>query len=150
MHAAENTPRHENTPGPDTHESSTLIVPEPVSSSIPGVEMPRAVYASVAAAFGLMFAFAWIFFGTGRETDFNLSMAGALMVVFLALPLIIYTTARHHLSWKPLSLNEFLASDVDTATGPMSGAQAWVEMLLIPAALAIAAVLIGAVYAIVG
>jgi hypothetical protein len=152
MHAAENTP-HDQTSAldaRDVRESNALIVAEPVSSPIPGVELPRAVYVSVAAAFGLMFVFAWAFFGAGRETDFNLSVAGALMIVFLALPLIIYTTARHHLSLKSLSLNKFLASDVDTATGVMPGAQAWIEILLIPAALAIAAGLIGAVYAIVG
>jgi hypothetical protein len=131
-------------------KSHALVVVDASLSAIPGIELPTAVYVSVAAAFGLMFAFAWLFFESGRETDFTLSMAGALITVFFALPLLIYVTARHHLAANTRRVGEFLASDVDTATGPLRGSQAWLEILLIPAALAIAAGLIGAVHAIVG
>lgn len=141
---------HTAEPAGSAAKSQALIVADASSSPIPGIEMPRAVYVSVAAAFGLMFAFAWLFFGSGTETDFDLTMAGVLMTIFFALPLLIYVTARHHLAANTRRMEEFLASDVDTATGPVRGSQAWLEIILIPAALAIAAGLIGAAHAIVG
>ncbi len=131
-------------------KSRALIVADASLSAIPGIEMPRAVYASVAAAFGLMFAFAWLFFAFGTETDFILTMASALGTVFFVVPLLVYVTARRHLAANTRHMEEFLASDVDTATGPLRGSQAWLQILLIPAALAVAAALIGAVHAIVG
>lgn len=72
------------------------------------------------------------------------------MLVFLALPALIYVTARHHLAANTRHVDEFLDSEVDTATGLLTGREAWFQILLIPAALALAAGLIGAVHAIVG
>jgi hypothetical protein len=141
---------HAAEPAAPEAESKALVVADANLSAIPGIEMPRAVYVSVAAAFGLMLAFAWLFFASGTETDFDLAMAGALITVFFALPLLVYVTATHHLAANTRRLEEFLASEVDTATGPLRGSEAWLQVLLIPAALALAAALIGAVHAIVG
>ena len=54
-------------------------------------------------------------------------------------------------SYAPLTaaLNGFLHSRVDTATGSLSGAEAWLQILIIPLVMAFAAVAIGAVYVVV-
>jgi hypothetical protein len=46
-------------------------------------------------------------------------------------------------------VEEFLATPVDTATERLSGAQAWIQILIVPVSVAIAATLIGIVYLIV-
>lgn len=114
---------------------------------LPGGELPRAVYRSVAAAFAWMILTAWIAFGIGREADFALAAASVLIFIFLALPLLIYITASHHTAAKQETLNHFLHSEVDTATGPLPGKDVWIEIAVIPVALALAATLLGIVYA---
>jgi hypothetical protein len=46
--------------------------------------------------------------------------------------------------WRRLA--EFLSSTVDTATGPLPASEAWRQILLVPLAVAAAAVSIGAVH----
>jgi hypothetical protein len=103
------------------------------------------VYLSLAAAFAWMMLAALLAFGRGGEAGFNLSMATALMVVFLAVPFVIYRTAARHLP-PPDHAGRLLPMTVETATGDLSGKAAWLQILLIPAALALAATLIGAVF----
>jgi hypothetical protein len=47
-------------------------------------------------------------------------------------------------------MSKFLKSEVDTFTGPMPAKQAWIEIMIIPLALAAAATLIGAAHVLVG
>lgn len=119
----------------------------PKPDELPGGEMPRAVYRSVIAAFAWMMFAAWLTFARGREADFALAAASLLILIFLMLPFLIYVTATHHMTAKQETLDHFLHSEVDTATGWLSGRQAWVEIAIIPVALALAATLIGIVYA---
>ena len=119
----------------------------PKPDELPGGELPRAVYRSVVAAFVWMIVAAWIAFGTSREADFALAAASVLILIFLMLPFIIFVTASHHMKAKQEGLDHFLHSEVETATGPLSGRQVWIEIAVIPGALALAATLIGLVYA---
>lgn len=116
------------------------------NDEVPGDEMHRAVYISVVIAFGLMFLVAWLAFAYGTEIDFNLAMATVLGIIVLALPWLIHATASHHRTERRQKLDEFVDSEVDTATGWMPASHAWIEILLIPAALALAAILIGTVH----
>jgi len=113
---------------------------------LPGSEFPNVIYGSVAAAFVWMILTAWIAFGSGREPDFTLAFASLIILVILALPFLIHVTARHHMDAEQESLRHFLASDVDIATGPISGREAWIEVAIIPVTLALAATLLGIVY----
>jgi hypothetical protein len=58
----------------------------------------------------------------------------------------MHHTALRDAAPAPANMAEFLKSQVDTWTGAMPAGEAWLEMLLIPAALALAATLIGFVY----
>lgn len=113
---------------------------------LPGGELPNAVYRSVALAFAWMMITAWVAFGRERGLDFDLSVGIVLFAMAGAIPWIIRKTASHHISAKRTEVRPFLSSQVDTATGPLSGREVWLEILLVPASLALAATLIGVVY----
>lgn len=113
---------------------------------MPGGEFPTAIYVSVAGAFAWMLGAAWYAFGTTTGTDLDLAIITVLGIVFLGIPAALHHTAATRYPPAPKRMGDFLSSQVDTATGPMRGGQAWLEVMLIPLALAIAATLIGGVY----
>jgi hypothetical protein len=117
--------------------------------SLPGGELPAAVYRSVIAAFGAIIVIAWFAFGGSADSDLALGFATVLTVVFFALPIIVRRTAAARSSESSISLDQFLRARVDTATGPLDGGQAWLQILIIPLALTFAAVVIGLAYVIV-
>jgi hypothetical protein len=116
---------------------------------VPGAEFPAAVHLSVIVAFAWILVASWLTFGAGTEADLGLAIATLLGIVFFALPIILYTTATHRFSAQRQRLDEFLYAPVDTATGKLTGSQAWLQVLVIPLVLAFAALAIGAVRAIV-
>lgn len=113
-----------------------------------GEELPAAVYGAILAGFALMLAVAWLAFGGALETGLDLVVVTVLCIVFLALPIILHSAARAQM--EHTGLRQFLSARIDTATGPVSGREASIEILLIPAALALAAIAIGIVYALFG
>jgi uncharacterized membrane protein YtjA (UPF0391 family) len=125
--------------GTDEHRSNY--------DSGPGDEFPTAVYRSIVIAFAWMMVAAWLAFGGSSGTDLDLAIATVLFVVFLALPIIMHRTAANRQGHEPHSAPQrFRSSQVDIATGSLSGREAWLEVLLIPIALALAATLIGGAY----
>ena len=114
--------------------------------SLPGDEFPPAVYQSVLIAFSWMMLSAWMAFGGTTGTDLDLAVATVLCAVFLALPIVMYRSASSRLDRSSQSVERFLVSRVDTWTGLISGREAWLQVILIPAGLALAATLIGGVF----
>jgi hypothetical protein len=113
---------------------------------MPGSEFPTAIYFSVAGAFAWMLGAAWLAFGTNVGTDLDLAMVTALVLVFVGIPAAMHHTAATRYLFVPRPMGGFLSSEVDTFTGWMPARQAWLEIMLIPTALALAATLIGGVY----
>jgi hypothetical protein len=114
--------------------------------TVPGEEFPAAVYASAIGAFGLILLASWLAFGTAG-TGLELAVASALGLIFFTLPVLMCRLVRPR---KPrVGLDFFLASRVEIATGTLTGFEAWLQVLIIPLALAFAAVAIGAVYALI-
>lgn len=118
----------------------------PDGGRLPGAEFPRAVYRSVVAAFGCILLASWAAFAGGDDADLALAFATVLTVVFFALPIIMRMTAAARSTAKPAALEEFLRTRVEIATGTLTGAEAWLQVLIIPLVLAFAAIAIGAVY----
>jgi len=114
-----------------------------------GREFPAAVYISVIAAFAWVLLASWLAFGSNADADLDLGIATTLGVIFFALPLIIRRVAATRAATERTKLHTFLFSSVEIATGRLTGAEAWPQILIIPAALALAALLIGAVCAFV-
>jgi hypothetical protein len=121
--------------------------PSTEDRSIPGAEFHRAIYRSVVIAFAWIMMASWLAFGGRSGTNLDLAVASLLFTVILSLPIIICKMAAARGRRQGVQLQRFLAGRVDTATGELSGGEAWVQVLLIPLALAFAAVAIGAVYA---
>lgn len=117
-----------------------------------GEEFPKAVYLSILGGFSLMLASAWLAFGAEADTDLDLMVVTVLCAVFLLLPVIMYRSGsgRRELDVGKSDLKDFLATGIDTATGPLPARDAWLQVMLAPAALAIAALLIGTVYVLSG
>ncbi len=118
------------------------------SASLPGDELPPAVYRTVIVAFAWMILAAWLAFGGATGTDLDLAVATVLCTVFLAIPVILRRTATNQLQKSHRLAKQFLESRVDIATGTVSGTEVWLQVVLIPVALALAATLIGGVYAV--
>ena len=115
--------------------------------SVPGEEFPVAIYRSIVIAFAWMMVAAWLAFGGVRGTDLDLAVATVLFVVFLTLPIIMHRTVVNRQAHEPHpSPQRFRSSEVEIATGMLSERDVWLQVLLIPAALALAATIIGAVY----
>ncbi len=111
-----------------------------------GEELPVAVYQSVVLGFACMLAVAWLAFGGAVGTDLDLGVVTVLCAIFLMLPLLMHHVAAARAERPQPDLKVFLSSRFETATGPLSAWEAWMQVGLIPIALAIAAVLIGGVY----
>ena len=117
--------------------------------SVPGAEFPSFVYVSVLAAFGWIMLASWLAFGRDMDADLPLGIAVVLAVVFFALPVIIRHIAVANTHRRPQTTGDFLTAPIETATGTLRGSSAWLEILIIPLTLAVAATLIGAVYILV-
>ena len=103
-----------------------------IHGSIPGDELPAAVYRTVVLAFVWMMLAAWLAFGGARGTDLDLAIATVLCTVFLGIPILLHRTARNRLQRTNQNSRQFLTSRVDIATGTISGTEAWMEVTLIP------------------
>ncbi len=118
--------------------------------ALPGDEFPHGVYIGVFAAYLWMFGTAWADFAAPGGTDLDLMMVTVLAVVFFGIPLALRHTAATRLVSAHPRMSDFLESQVDTFTGPMPAKEAWIEIMLIPLALAAAATLIGGAHVLVG
>ncbi len=117
------------------------------TEAAPGDELPSAVYRSVVFALAWMMLAAWLAFGKSAGTDLDLAIASVLCVVFLSIPFIMHRTASKRSQQRSQNEKRFIQSSFDTATGTISGKEAWLQVVLIPIALALAATLIGGVFA---
>lgn len=133
-------------PGVHTSASDTHADTDDVRSgygTVPGAELPPAVYISVFGAFAWIVAASLLAFAHGADADLALSFALVLTIVFFALPALVWRTARSR-ARSAKEGGDFLASPVEIETGTLTGASAWLQIVLIPASLALAATLIGA------
>jgi hypothetical protein len=127
----------------ETQAQHAQQAPRSNYGSVPGAEFPVAVYVSVFVAFAWIVVASWLAFASGDDSDLALGFAAVLTVVFFALPVLVRLTATSHSRRPRKAPGDFLSSRVETATGSLSGASAWVQVLTIPLALALAATLIG-------
>lgn len=105
--------------------------------------------AEIAVGAALWFiVMAWLDFARGGEIDYLLVIVTLFFVIFFALFLLTATYGRDDPRWHlpATSFRAFLRARVGTATGPMRGADALLEIALVPVSLAFAATLIGLVW----
>ena len=118
--------------------------------SVPGSELPLALYVCVFVAFAWVLLASWLAFAGDGDAELALGMASVLAVVFFALPVLVFLTARSHSSAAGHETkSNMVTRRVEIATGTLDRASAWMQVLLIPWTLALAATLIGATYLLV-
>ncbi|MGO8800362.1 MAG: hypothetical protein ACLQJL_14905 [Roseiarcus sp.] len=136
-------------PPPDPTERRTEPAAEPVAPrdagvdwrGPPGGELHPAVYRSLLVAPIVIALASWLAFGRGGGVDLDLTMVCLVFGAFAAIPTLLYLAGGG--ARRQETLGQFVRRRVETASGAMTGRQAWIEIALIPAALAIAAVLFG-------
>jgi hypothetical protein len=114
--------------------------------------LPRFVYVSILAVSAWMLIAIWAAFGGREHTAFLLVIVTFFAVLFSVLfsfPAIVGRARQRKAREQEQGVDEFLATPVDTATERLSGAQAWIQILIVPVSLAIAATMFGIVYLIV-
>lgn len=129
------------TPVPPAQEEDAATAIE-----IPGHEFPTVVYLSIIGAFAWMLAIAWIAFASADGTDLDLGMVTMLALMFFGIPLAMHHTSLRSTHEVPMRVRQFMRTSFDTYTGTMPAAQAWIEVAIIPVALALAATVFGLVY----
>jgi cytochrome bd-type quinol oxidase subunit 1 len=102
-------------------------------------EFPLGIYLSVVGAYTWLLIAAWLFFGRSGWTDFELAFVSIILLILFGLPAIAIRVAWSRSEDKGKPWADFLFSTVDTATGPLSGGEAWLQILVIPLILALAA-----------
>lgn len=109
-------------------------------------DMPKAAgvfmiiaYASLMAAFALTIH--------GARADFAIVIAAFYVIMFFALPAVFLGTEADR-TRRP-DLVQFLDRGIDTATGPISGGGALVQMLIVPVLLALGVFAMGITYLLV-
>jgi hypothetical protein len=111
-----------------------------------GAEVPLALYATIVAAYLSILATAWIDFARSTESAWLATVGVIVGVVVLSIHLALRRTNRGPARPDRGGLDEFLHSEFDTATGRLRGWDAYVQILIIPICLALAAAAIGAVW----
>ena len=129
---------------PNRNDQARQQEPRSSYGTVPGGELPAFVYVSVLAAFAWIMLVSWLAFAGDMDAGLSLGIAMVLAIVFFALPVIIRQVAAANTRNRPQTTDDFLSAPVETATGPLRGSSAWLQVLTIPLALALAAALIGA------
>jgi hypothetical protein len=148
-HAVESLAKREHRVEASHRNAAAPEAPRSGYGSVPGAELPTFVYVSVLIAFAWVMLASWLAFAGSTEAALALAIAMVLGIVFFALPIIVRHVAITRSRPRRETAHEFLATPVETATGPLPGASAWLQVLIIPLALALAATLIGATYILV-
>ncbi len=136
---------------PDHPSPRQHLIPPIVDIRPPvGSELPRSVYRWIVAFYGWVLLVAWLAYGRGTESDWNLSVALIICGMMLGIPAIIRHVSFHHQQERPGGFGDFLGSEFEVAGDHMTGREAVVQILVIPASLAILATAIALVFVAVG
>lgn len=117
---------------------------------VPGSEVPRGIYRLVWFAFAWMVFAAWVGFGRTDGTNLDLTFVSIIVLVLSALPMLARKTAqRHETDFEPVPSGNDEAG-LETASGKLPNGEVYLQILLIPFALAIAATAFALVYLLEG
>jgi hypothetical protein len=111
-----------------------------------GAELPAGIYRTVAVAYAWMLLVAWLDFSGTVEASWLASVAIIIGIVLLGIPFLLRRTNRAVTRESQPDLDEFLHSDLETATGRVPGWEAYLQIIMIPLCLALAATAIGAIW----
>lgn len=137
---------------PATHIAPATTKQEVSHQRRRGAVHPVAIEVGLAAAIWFI-AVSWLSFAWDREVDVNLAVVTLFFVIFFTLFLLTASHAIDDPRWpsKAESFVSFLRDDsIAIDRGTMKGCDVFIEVTLIPVALAFAATLIGLAWVIFG
>ncbi len=120
---------------------------EPRSSygQVPGEELPGAIYVSILMSFAGLMAASWLLFDRSDEIGLDLLIGTVLFAAMLGLPVVLGWMVSRRTAVDGRRSRTQLGTHVEIYTGRLSSGEAWLQILLIPLAMALAAVAIGLV-----
>jgi len=116
-------------------EIEQRVEPEIHRSTPAAPDVPAAVGKMIAGAYAALIAALFIAAAGSRESVFLITICALFLVMFFTIPRLMFR-AEADTSIRP-SLERFLREGMDTLTGHSSGADALVQMLVVPAFLTI-------------
>lgn len=120
---------------------------EPRSSygQVPGEELPAPVYISILLSFAALMAASWLLFARSYEIGLDLLIGTVLFTAMLGLPVLLRRMVSRRTTVDGRRSRTQPGTHVEIYTGRLSTGEVWLQILLIPLAMAFAAVAIGLV-----
>ncbi len=131
--------------GIEHHAHGNEDAPRSSYGQVPGEELPAAVYISILLSFAGLLAASWLLFDRSDEIGLDLIIASVLFTAMLGLPVLLGTMASRRTAVDGRRSSTLPRTHVDIYTGRLSSGEAWLQILLIPLVMALAAVAIGLV-----
>jgi hypothetical protein len=104
------------------------------------------IFALFAGSYAMMLMVLWLFFGTDVNAAIALAVSTTYFAMYFGVPFVMFRLAdKATQNPKPSSFGRFLAGDVETYTGPVSGWGAIAQLLTIPVGLTGAFIAIGVI-----
>jgi hypothetical protein len=150
-------PRGENRAREPSEAASASAEPKSLANQPPtgdfslesrrtGVELPAGIYRTIVAAYAWMLLVAWLDFSRTVEASWLASVVIVIGIVFFSIPFLLRRTNRALTRVSQPGLEEFLRSDLETATGRLPGREAYLQIVMIPLFLALAATAFGTIW----
>jgi hypothetical protein len=142
-------PQHQAPPdqtdrSPEQHSQGGEEMPRSSYGNVPGEELPSAIYVSVLVSFAGLLVASWLLFARSGEVGLDLIIATVLFTAMLGLPVLLGRMVSRRTGAHGRR-SGMAPTHVETHTGTLSSGEAWLQILLIPLAMAFAAVAIGVV-----
>ncbi|MFM9846141.1 MAG: hypothetical protein ACKVP3_03165 [Hyphomicrobiaceae bacterium] len=131
--------------GADHNVREGAETPRSSYGQIPGEELPAVIYVSALLSFAGLLAAAWLLFDRNDEIGLDLMIATVLFTAMLGLPLLLARMVSRQTQAHSQRSGAAPSAHVEIYTGTLSIGEAWLQILLIPLAMAFAAVAIGVV-----
>ena len=114
----------------------------------PFQSVPAGVYGLCLAAYAALFLTYWLVFGAHAEAAFMVAVSTVLLTAYVAVPAALWrVTPGWRRPPREGSFGDFMAGELDTFTGPISGPAALAQIVAIPLGLAGATMAIGCIIA---
>ena len=127
------------------HAQVDESAPRSSYGQVPGEELPGAVYMSILLSFAGLLAASWLLFDRSDEIGLDLIIASVLFTAMLGLPVLLGRMVARRTRVDGRRARAQPGTHVDIYTGRLSSGEAWLQILLIPIVMALAAVAIGLV-----
>jgi hypothetical protein len=111
-----------------------------------GQELPPSVYKSVVVAFAWILAVARMAFGYSTEAAWLATVAIIFGAIFFGIPMVLRRANRMRARAAKRNADNFMWSSVETATGRLPGWEAYLQIIIIPLSLAVAATILGLIW----